>query len=498
MSTTLAEPQLPAEPPPGRASAAAAAAASAVPDAAAAAAARSERAARARAVAARLGAEGVDGVVLGWVDNSGLTRVKTVPVRRLEHAAAWGVGAAPCFDVFLVDDSMTTSRWIGGPAGDLRLIPDVDRLVRLAAQPGWAWAPADRYAQDGSPHPGCQRLFARRMTEAARQRGLTLRAGIEIEWVVALAGAPDDPPVYPTHGPAYGMHRLTDLSEYLRDLLRALAEQGLTVLQLHPEYAPGQFEVSLAADGPVGAADTTVLVRQTIRAVSGRHGLRVSFAPAVEPGGVGNGGHLHLSLWRGGPDGGERNLFQGGPGPYGLTAEGESFLAGVLAELPALLALGAPGVASYLRLRPQRWAGAYQCWGMENREAALRLIPGPPDEGQGAANAEIKCFDAAANPYLAVGAVIAAGLAGLDAGLALPPEVPGDPAGAPDDSATGEVPRLPGSLLETVAAFESSTMLREALGDPLYEAVLAVRRGECELFAGRTDQEVAAATRWRY
>ncbi|WP_232246386.1 type I glutamate--ammonia ligase [Kitasatospora mediocidica] len=491
MSTTLVEPGFPAEPPqPGRSAA--------LPDAAAAAAAaRAERAARARAVAARLGAEGVDGVVLSWVDNAGLTRVKSVPVRRLEHAAAWGVGAAPCFDVFLVDDSVTTSRLIGGPAGDLRLIPDLDRLVRLAAQPGWAWAPADRFAQDGTPHPGCQRRFAGRMTEAARQRGLTLRAGIEIEWVVALAGAPDEPPGYPTHGPAYGMHRLTDLSDYLRDLLRALAEQGLTVLQLHPEYAPGQFEVSLAPDGPVGAADTTVLVRQTIRAVSGRHGLRVSFAPAVEPGVVGNGGHLHLSLWSGGSEGGtgaERNLAQGGPGRYGLTAEGESFLAGVLAELPALLALGAPGVASYLRLRPQRWAGAYQCWGMENREAALRLIPGPPDEGPGAANAEIKCFDGAANPYLAVGAVIAAGLAGLDARLALPPEVADDPAAAP----AGAVSRLPGSLEETVAAFELCAVLREALGDPLYEAVLAVRRGECELFAGRTDQEVAAATRWRY
>lgn len=299
--------------------------------------AHAERAARARAVAARLSAEGVDGVALGWVDNAGLTRVKTVPVRGLEHAAAWGVGAAPCFDVFLVDDSITSSPLIGGPAGDLRLIPDLERLVKLAAQPGWAWAPADRFAQDGTPHPGCQRQFARRMVQAAEQRGLTLRAGIEIEWVVALDGPPEQPPVYPTHGPAYGMHRLTDLSDYLRDLLRALEEQGLAVLQLHPEYAPGQFEVSVAAEGPVAAADTTVLVRNTIRAVSARHGLRVSFAPAVEPGGVGNGGHLHLSLWRG-----ERNLGQGGPGRYGLTAEAESFLAGVLAELPALLALRGP------------------------------------------------------------------------------------------------------------------------------------------------------------
>ncbi|GAB2715435.1 gamma-glutamylpolyamine synthetase GlnA3 [Kitasatospora kifunensis] len=450
---------------------------------------RAERAARARVAAARLAAEGVEGVILSWVDNAGLARVKTVPVRRLEQAAAWGVGAAPCFDVFLVDDSITTSRHIGGPVGDLRLIPDLRRLTRLAAQPGWAWAPADRYAQDGTVHPGCQRRFAQRMIRSAALRGLELRAGIEIEWVVALADAPGQPPVYPTHGPAYGLHRLVDLSDYLRDLLHAFDEQGLTVLQLHPEYAPGQFELSLAPQGPLGAADTTVLARQTIRAVGLRHGLRTSYAPAIEPDGVGNGGHLHLSLWREG-----RNLAQGGPGPYGLTGEAESFLAGVLAELPALLALGAPSPASYLRLVPQHWAGAFQCWGMENREAALRLIPGPPGEGAASANAELKCFDATANPYLLIGGVLAAGLAGVDARRALPAEVPGDPAALPQ----GEIPRLPGSLAESVAEYRTSGVLREALGDPLYEAVLAVRQGEIELFAGHTPQELAAATRWRY
>ncbi|GAA1248864.1 gamma-glutamylpolyamine synthetase GlnA3 [Kitasatospora nipponensis] len=451
--------------------------------------ARAERAARARAAAARLSAEGVDGVILSWVDNAGITRVKSVPVRRLEHAAAWGVGAAPCFDVFLVDDSITTGHHVGGPVGDLRLIPDVSRLCRLAAQPGWAWAPADRYAQDGTPHPGCQRQFTRRMVRSAELRGLGLRAGIEVEWVVALAGPPEQPPVHPTHGPAYGLHRLADLSDYLRELLRALDEQRLTVLQLHPEYAPGQFEVSVAAEDPVDAADTTVLLRQTIRAVGLRHGLRTSFAPAVEPDGVGNGGHLHLSLWRDG-----QNLGQGGPGRHGLTAEAESFLAGALAELPALLTLGAPSPASYLRLVPQRWAGAFQCWGLENREAALRLIAGPPGEGAGTANAEFKCFDAAANPYLVIGAVIAAGLAGLDARRVLPPEVPTDPAALPE----GEVPRLPAALAQALAAYRTSGLLREALGGPLYEAVLAVRQAEIELFADHTPEQLAAATRWRY
>ncbi|WP_395293898.1 glutamine synthetase [Kitasatospora hibisci] len=450
---------------------------------------RADRAERAQAVVERLRPAGVEAVAVTWVDNAGITRVKAVPLAGLVHAAEWGVGAAPCFDVFLADDTITTSRLIGGPTGDLRLYPDVDRLVPLAAQPGWAWAPGERHTQDGAPYPGCQRLFARRTTAAAAARGITLQAGIEVEWVVALAGAPQEEPQYPTHGPAYGMHRLTDLSDYLRDVLRALGEQGLTVLQIHPEYAPGQFEVSVAPEGPVEAADTTVLVRHTIRAVSARHGLRASFAPVVEAGSVGNGGHLHLSLWRDG-----RNLARGGSGPYGLTAEAEGFLAGVLGALPELLVLGSSSPAGYLRLVPSHWAGAYQCWGLENREAALRLVTGSTGERTTAANAEIKCFDATANPYLMVGAVLAAGLAGLDQRLALPPEFTGDPA----EAAPGTVPRLPAGPAEALAAYQKSSVLREALGEPLYEAVLAVRRAESEQYAAATPAQLAAATRWRY
>ncbi|MBZ6247444.1 glutamine synthetase family protein [Streptomyces olivaceus] len=440
---------------------------------------RAERAAQARSAATGLAADGIDAVLFGWVDNAGLTRVKSVPLPQLEHAAEYGVGAAPCFDLSLVDDSFAVAPSGTGPVGDLRLVPDLDRLVPLAAQPGWAWAPADRWTQDGTPHPGCQRGFARRTAEAVERRGLSVRAGIEVEWVVAdAAGTPA------THAPAYGMTRVVEHSDYLREVLRALTAQGLEVLQLHPEYAAGQFEVSVAAEGPVEAADTTMLVRHTVRAVSARHGLRVSYAPVFTEGSLGNGSHLHLSLWREG-----RNLAHGGPGRHGLHPDAEQFLAGALAELPALLALGAPGVASYLRLVPSHFAGAYRCWGLENREAALRLITG---SAAGQANAEFKCFDAAANPYLMIGGVLAAGLAGLDSGLVLPPETPGDPA------VTGSAERLPASLPEAIAAYEKSALLRQALGGELYEAVLAVRQAEAELFAGRADADVVEAVRWRY
>ncbi|WP_247746921.1 glutamine synthetase family protein [Streptomyces oryzae] len=452
---------------------------------------------RARAAAARLARAGVHGTALTWVDNAGLTRVKAVPANRLPQAVGAGVGMSPCFDVYLVDDSMTASEHIGGPDGDLRLVPDLDRLTVLSAQPGWAWAPVDRYEQDGRPYAACQRGFARRMAERARaEHGIELRAGFETEWVAVqgeLPGAGGEP-AYPTRGPAYGMARLVETSDYLRDVLAALTAQGVEVLQIHPEYAAGQFEVSVAPSDPVGAADLAVLVRETVRAVSLRHGLTASFAPVVDPSGVGSGGHLHLSLWREG-----RNLCAGGEGPFGMTRECEAFLAGVLRELPALLALGAPSPASYLRLRPSHWAGAFQCWGLENREAALRFITGSGSAAD-TANAEVKCVDSAANPYLLVGGVIAAGLAGLaeltgadPAAARLPEPVAGDPVHS--DPAPR---RLPGSLGEALAHFDSSTALRRALGEPLFCAIRAVRAGEIELFEGTSEQEIAAATRGRY
>ncbi|MET9295630.1 glutamine synthetase family protein [Streptomyces sp. NPDC003077] len=469
-----------------------------------------EQWAEARQVAARLDAEGVRTVALTWVDNAGITRVKAVPVRRLPQAVRRGVGMSPVFDAYTSEDATAPSAHLGGPDGDLRLFPDLDRITVLAAQPGWAWAPVDRYEQLGAPHPACQRQFARRMTDRAEAAGLRLRMGFETEWVVTRAPAPanttasagTDPAgpaegadalEYPCAGPAYGMTRVVELSDYLRDIAEALALQGIDVLQLHPEYAAGQFEVSTAPADPVRAADEVVLVRETVRAVSVRHGLRASFAPSVVAGEVGNGCHLHLSLWRS-----DDSLHREAGAQWGLAPDAVRFLGGVLHALPALLAIGCPSPASYLRLAPSRWAGAYQCWGVENREAALRLVTGDPDDPEGG-HAEVKSFDAAANPYLAVGAVIAAGLHGMAAGAALPPPVTGDPGlwGVRERARRGIV-RLPASLPEAVEHLEKSAPLAEALGEVLLGAVLAVRRAEAARFAGSAAGEIAAATRWRY
>src|SRR5258708_8417370 len=191
-------------------------------------------------------------VALCWVDNAGITRVKTIPLGRLERAAGWGVGMSPVFDVFGVNDDITTSEHIGGPSGDLRLVPDLDRLAVLPGQRGWAWAPVDRYTQEGRVYAACQRSFARRPAEQAREQALELRMSFAVEWAV---GTEDDGRFVPAcAGPAYGMTRVIELSDYGREGVEALERQGITLEQVHPEHPPGHPRGSVAPPAPVRSA----------------------------------------------------------------------------------------------------------------------------------------------------------------------------------------------------------------------------------------------------
>jgi len=431
-------------------------------------------------------AEDVSGVAITFVDHSGAGRVKVVPLEALARAARFGVGFSPVTDAFTSDGGIDPASPLDRPDGDLRLVPDLTRLVALRDPDGWAWAPGDRFTQDGSVYANCQRSFARAQVAAAAAQGLSALMAFEVEWMV---GQDTDAFTPAFGGTGYGLSRFLDAAEYVRDVMDSLDSAGVVVEQIHPEYGPAQFEVSVAAQDPVSAADTNVLVKLVISAVSARHGLRASFAPAVVSDNVGNGGHLHASFWKDGA-----NLLAGGDGRYGLTASGESILAALLDSLPALLAIGAPTPASYLRLQPSRWAGAFQIWGIENREAALRLIEAAPSD-PAKANAELKCFDLSANPYLLTGSIMALARKAAAGSARLPAEVSGDPA-APGHPLADSVVRLPGTLTETVKALEASEDLRDAMGDELLTTFAAARRASIALAADQATDEVIADARW--
>jgi glutamine synthetase len=456
-------------------------------------AAQVERGVRAKEVAESLRNQGVAAVALGFVDPSAIVRVKCVPLARFTHAATSGVGLSTLFDAAMSNDHFALlPGYIDGPSGDLRLRADPAGTVAMAAMPGWAWAPVDQYTQDGEPFAACPRGFLRRMVDRLDALGLRAAAAYEFEFSV---GTPDgDDGFTPAHqGPGYSDIALVANHEFGLDLIQTIEAQGLDLQQFHPEYAEGQFELSIAPRDPVAAADVAVVVRETVRAVARRHGWKASFAPRVLSD-TGNGMHLHVSLWDG-----ERNLLAGGSGPAGMEPRAEAFMSGILRELPALVAITAPSCVSYLRLQPQHWSGAMRCWGTENREAALRFIAGTTAANAASANMEIKPVDGTANAYLALAAALAAGMAGLEAGERLPPSTEEDPLLlSPAEQDVRGIRQLPASLPEAVDELEKSSVLREAMGEFLFETFLATRRGEAEQYEGLDDDQLIRALRWRF
>lgn len=443
-----------------------------------------------------LAKEGVVGVTIVWADNNGIPRSRTVPIREFDAAARRGVGITPLFAVFDSHDTITFAHGpLGTPSGDIRLVPVTDRLVRLAGQPGFAWVPGRQVAADGSPWPYDQRGVLERQIARAADQGLAFQAGYELEFHLSPAGhtGNDDPPPIYT-GPSYGPAKTLAVDAFAEQLLHDLDHNGVPVGQFHGEYGPGQYEFNIAPADPLTAADQQLLARQTIHAAAAAHGLRASFAPLVTPGQVGNGWHLHTSVSRTG-----QNLLAGGNNPQGLTTDGSAYLAGLLRDLPAITAITAPSLSSLQRRRPGYWSGAYTCWGVENREATLRLVPASPLLGPAHANVELKASDASANPYLALAVVLAAGLAGIEEGLTLPDPVQEDPGTWTDEQrAARGIHPLPRTVEEQLDALTANQRLQAALGEELTGAFRAVRESDHARAADHEPEDIIRSYRWLY
>ncbi len=407
-----------------------------------------------------LTAKGVRQIAITWDNHAGESLVKVVPLRRWQLAVDIGVGFSPISDAFRSDGIIEPTHRLTRPDGDLRLKADPKSLAMLEPNQGWAWAAGERWTRTSGPYGADQRHFCRRMEEKLDAAGLSLTAGFELEWVVVSPDLDGSPKAVISGGP-YGADRLIEGLDYASALLEALDAAEVDWIQFHPEYGPSQFELSFAAEAPLQVADQLIRARLVIQRVTRRFGWYSSFSAKPRLDWIGNGGHLHFSLRDAqGP------LLQDGPGPYGLRPEGEALIAGMLEQLPALVALASPSPVSYLRLVPSSWSAPFQVWGMENREAAVRLIPTAID--QSAAHLEIKAVDPTANPYLLLGALQAHVLDALRDQRTLPPEQTGDPALLSDHN----IPRLPASLVEARMAFERDSVLHEAMGPLLHGSLL--------------------------
>jgi glutamine synthetase len=439
----------------------------------------------------RARAAGVRLVRVAYCDNANLIRAKAAPLEGLDGLLRYGVGFTVAQQALpMLGDTPLPASGLS-PVGEVWLVPDPDTFTVLPYNPGAAMMLGDFHTASGEPWAHDPRACLRRAVDAAAVDGYEVQAAFEPEFYLLRPradGGADVPEYEPFDRTNFAMTIAHDAAhEVLRDLVGVLNEMDLDVALVYPESGPGQFEVSIRHAGALAAADRHILLREGIRGVARRHGLSASFAPEPFADSAGSGCHLHMSLWRDG-----QNLFYDERDRLHLSAAAYAWIAGVLAHLPALCALVAPSVNSYGRLRPYSWAGAFTCYGPENREAAVRTIT--PRRGPAFSNVELKTCDGSANPYLALAGVIAAGLDGLRRKLSPGDPIEAEPGSLADDvrRARGIVP-LPASLDAAIAALEQDSTLQEILGAPLTRSYLAVRRGEWE--ALRTLGPAAVARR---
>jgi glutamine synthetase len=416
--------------------------------------------------------QGIRWVRFVWSDNAGLIRAKAVHTAFLDdYLKEDGVGIAAAQQALPVMYDAPSAGSGLTPAGEVHMRADWTTFTPLPYAPGHARVLTDIYDGD-EPWGHCPRTFLRRAIARAAEQGLRFMAAFENEFYLLQpdedGGAPVDSTVF---GQTFALDRAAPVID---EISAALEAQGVVPEMLYSESGTGQFEMPVRYAGALAAADQQIVFRETVRAVAPQHGLVASFVPKIFADKAGNGAHLHLSLWQG-----DRNLTRDPEHPDTLSAEAAAFAAGVLHHLPALMAFTTPSTNSYKRILPRFWSGAFTCWGYGNREAAIRVPQ--PSPGRPITNLELKTVDPTCNPYLALGAVITAGLEGMAQEITPGDPVQIDPADLPGEEREARgIRRLPASLGEAIQALEQDQVLLDALGPDLAQSYLAVRRAEWE------------------
>jgi glutamine synthetase len=413
-----------------------------------------------------------------YCGNDGVIRGKTAFIEALDAALASGIGLTVAMQSFTMLDRLVPEGTFG-PVGEIRLVPDLDTFTPLPYSPKSARVLVDMVQLDRTPWPICPRSFLKRMIARAAERGLRVMAAFENEFY--LARVDNEGRFIPfDRSNCFSSIGMDAASGIIIDIVEALEKQGVPVQQYYPELGPGQQEISVRHTEALQAADRQIVVRETVRGVAASHGVYASFAPKPFPDQAGSGCHIHFSFW---DAAGTRNVLSDPTAPYGISPLGYHVIAGVLEHLRGLVAITAPTVNSYRRLQPRFWSSAYRCYGPDNREAALRIPSQFWGQEAESTNFELKPCDPACNPYLALGALIAAGLDGIERQLTPPAAVTVDPALLTEEEREGlGADRLPLTLDEALVALEGDQVLRAALGEPLAREYLVVKRAEWNSF----------------
>jgi glutamine synthetase len=415
---------------------------------------------------------------------AGRVRGKGFPASSLQRRLKTGVGWVPTNTMISIFGPIGDTPF--GATGDLILVPDGTTEVRVDFGPDNApehFYLGDIRETDGRPWACCPRDFLRRaLTALEREGSVQLYSAFEQEFV--YTGVEDMP------GAPYSLDSYRRQGIFGEAFIAAVRQAGVTPDSFLPEYGVRQYEVTCDPALGLAAADHAVIVREMARAVAHRLGNRAIFSPILDPKGVGSGVHVHMSF----QDAGGKPVMHDPKGAYGLSPVAQQFMAGVLRHLPAICAVTAPSTISYIRLTPNRWAPTYAYIADRDREASLRVCPMltlPGSDAAGQYNIEFRPADAAASPYLALGAIVHAGVDGIRKKLSLP-EPRAVPRMSDVEREAAGIRHLPHSLGEALDLLEATPEARDWFGPIYLEAYLRHKRAEIRMIEGLDEAQQCA------
>jgi glutamine synthetase len=416
-------------------------------------------------------AAGIRFVQLQFTDILGIVKAVTIPIHQMEGSVRHGTW----FDGSSIEGFTRIAE------SDQYLMPDMSTFAEIPWQKGegprgTARVICDVFTPRGQPFVGDPRFVLRRQVERAKKLGYIVNMGPELEFF--LFRRDENGKIVPLpHDMAGYFDFSTDLAQEIRqDMVDALEAFGIRVEAAHHEVAIGQHEIDFEYSDALRTADNALTFKFTLKAIAQLHGLYATFMPKPIFGINGSGMHTHQSLYS--IEEG-RNAFADGDNKYGLSDLARAYMAGILAHAKGMAAVLAPTVNSYKRLVPGYEAPTYITWGRTNRSALIRVPMISPGKSVEGTRAEVRCPDPSSNTYLAFAVMIAAGLDGVERGLALSEPVE-ESLFEMDASRVAErgIEELPGTLGEAIEALKADAVVCEALGDHVLDHYVEAKSAE--------------------
>jgi glutamine synthetase len=422
--------------------------------------------------------EGVETVRVTYPDLHGICRGTDIPIEEFGGVCEHGLHMTEA--VMTVDLRHNIVAGFEHGFHDVAAHPALDSLVRLPWDPGTVWCLCDlRTIDPNEPFDQDPRNALRRASAAYSELGLTPIAAPELEFYLC---EPRTYRPYVDHDSSvYVVGVRGDPLGVVRELVAACRELGLRPCASTQEYGRGQYEINLDRSQALDAADRAFRLKYAAKEIAARHGLLATFMGKLFDRDESSGFHLHTSL----ADASGADAFADPADAHGLSTLARQYAAGVLSHAEALCAFLNPTVNAYRRMEPDSLAPTHVNWGYDNRLALVRF----PAERGPRTRAEIRAGDGTANPYLAVAAVLLAGLDGIRRRLELPEPVLGNPYELAPDRLGKPLPASLGAALDSL---ERDEFLREAMGSRLVDVFLMIKRFEL----ARWQRQLALVTDW--